>query len=129
MKQLLSTVIFLLIASSALAQTPLKIEPLISKPFANIPGKEGLMLTVEFPPGASQPVHHHNAHVFVYVLQGAVVMQVKGGQETKLSAGQSFYESPEDVHVVAKNASATEEAKFLVVMVKDKDAPPVISGE
>ena len=129
MKQLFSAVTFLLIASSALAETPSKIEPLLSKPFANIPGKEGLMLTVELSPGEASPVHRHNAHVFVYVLEGSVVMQVKGGPETTLTAGQTFYEAPADIHTVGKNASAKEPAKFLVFMVKDKDAPPVIPGE
>jgi quercetin dioxygenase-like cupin family protein len=99
------------------------------KEFANIPGKEGLMITVEFAPGGADPIHRHNAHVFVYVLQGSIVMQVKGGEELTLTAGQTFYESPSDVHVVGKNASTTEPAKFLVVLVKDKDAAPVIPAE
>ena len=81
------------------------------------------MLTVEFAPGASSPMHRHNASVFVYVLEGSVVMGVKGGKELTLGPGETFYETPEDVHSVSRNASATKPAKILVFMVKDKGAP------
>jgi quercetin dioxygenase-like cupin family protein len=103
-----------------------KVSPLLSMPLTDIPGKEGLMLTVEFPPGGGDPIHRHNAHVFVYVLEGSVIMQVKGGPETTLTAGGTFYEAPADVHVTGKNASTSAPAKILVVMVKNKDAPPVL---
>jgi quercetin dioxygenase-like cupin family protein len=106
-----------------------KLTPLLSKEFANIPGKEGLMLTVEYAPGASSPQHRHNAHVFVYVLEGSIVMQAKGGQEVTLGPGQTFYESPGDIHAVSKNASSTIPAKFLVYMVKDKGAAPVLPAQ
>jgi quercetin dioxygenase-like cupin family protein len=110
------------------AETAPKVTPLMTKPFADVPGKEGLMLTVALAPGETSPVHRHNAHVFVYVLEGSVVMQVKGGPETTLAAGQTFYEAPADIHTVGKNASATEPAKFVVFMVKDIGAPPVTLG-
>jgi quercetin dioxygenase-like cupin family protein len=102
------------------------ITPLISNEMADISGKESLMYTVEFPPGFSSPVHRHNAHVSVYVLEGSVVMQVKGGKEITLTPGQSFSEGPNDVHVVSRNASSTRPARFLVFMVKDKGAPLVV---
>ena len=84
------------------------------------------MITVVYPPGASDPIHRHNAHAFVYVLEGSVVMQVKGGKEITLTPGQSFYEGPSDVHTVGRNASTTRPAKFIVVLLKDKGAPVVL---
>jgi quercetin dioxygenase-like cupin family protein len=114
-----------LIASTLIAQDA-QVTPLMSKDLADFPGKEGLMITVVYPPGASDPIHRHNAHAFVYVLEGAVVMQVKGGKEITLTPGQSFYEGPNDIHVVGRNASTTKPAKFLVLLVKNKDAPVVI---
>jgi len=100
-----------------------KVAPLLSKDLTDIPGKEGLMITVEYPPGGSDPIHRHNAYGFIYVLEGSIVMQVKGGKEVTLTAGQTFYEGPDDVHVVGRNASKTEPAKFVVFLVKDKGAP------
>lgn len=82
------------------------------------------MITVEYPPGGADPVHRHNAHAFVYVLEGSIVMQVKGGKEVTLTPGQTFYEGPNDVHVVGRNASSTK--PVVVFLVKDKDAPPLI---
>ena len=102
------------------------VTPLFSKDLADLPGKEGLMLMVEYPPGSSDPIHRHNANAFVYVLEGSIVMQVRGGKEVTLTAGQTFYEGPSDVHVVGRNASQTKPAKFVVVLVKDKGAPAVI---
>jgi quercetin dioxygenase-like cupin family protein len=84
------------------------------------------MITVVYPPGASDPIHRHNAHAFVYVLEGSIVMQVKGGKEVTLTPGQSFYEGPNDIHVVGRNASTTKPAKFLVLLVKNKDAPVLV---
>ena len=81
------------------------------------------MITVDYPPGSVDPVHRHDAHAFVYVLEGTIVMQVKGGKEVTLKPGQSFYEGPDDVHVVGRNASKTEPAKFLVVFIKKAGAP------
>ena len=103
-----------------------KVTEVLSKDLSNIPGKEGLMITVEYPPGASDPVHRHNAHGFIYVLEGTIVMQVRGGKEMTLTAGQSFYEGPDDVHVVGRNASQTKPAKFVVFLVKDKGTPVLI---
>src|SRR5262245_26073608 len=100
-----------------------KVAELFSKDLTNLPGKEGLMITVEYPPGSSDPIHRHNAHAFVYVLEGSIVMQVKGGKEVTLTPGQTFYEGPDDVHVVGRNASQTKPAKFVVFLVKDKGAP------
>src|SRR3989475_9380458 len=103
-----------------------KVTPLLSKDLTDFPGKEGLMITVEYAPGGSSPIHRHNAHAFVYVLEGSIVMQVKGGKDVTLTPGQTYYESPNDVHVVSRNASTTASAKFLVVLVKDKGAPVVV---
>ena len=103
-----------------------KVTEVMSKDLSNIPGKEGLMLTVEYPPGSSDPIHRHNAHGFIYVLEGSVVMQVRGGKEVTLTEGQTFYEGPDDVHVVGRNASQTKPAKFIVFLVKDKGAPVLI---
>ena len=99
------------------------VTPLFSKDLTDFPGKEGLMITVEYPPGSSDPIHRHNAHAFVYVLEGSIVMQVRGGKEVTLTPGQTFYEGPDDVHVVGRNASQTKPAKFVVVFMKDKGAP------
>jgi quercetin dioxygenase-like cupin family protein len=103
-----------------------KVTPLFSKDLTDFPGKEGLMITVEYPPGSSDPIHRHNAHAFVYVLEGAIVMQVRGGKEMTLAPGQTFYEGPSDVHVVGRNASQTKPAKFVVFLVKDKGAPVLV---
>jgi quercetin dioxygenase-like cupin family protein len=103
-----------------------KVTEVLSKDLSNIPGKEGLMITVDYPPGSSDPVHRHNAHGFIYVLEGSIVMQVRGGKEVTLTAGQSFYEGPDDVHVVGRNASKIKPAKFVVFLVKDKGAPVLI---
>ncbi len=105
------------------AQETTKVTSLMSRDLSDIPGKEGDMLIVEYAPGAQDPVHRHNAHAFVYVLEGSVVMQVKGGEQVTLQPGQTFYEGPNDIHVVGRNASKTEPAKFLVVFVKNKGAP------
>jgi quercetin dioxygenase-like cupin family protein len=106
-----------------------KVTQVMSKDLPDIPGKEGLMLAVEYPPGASDPIHRHNADAFVYVLEGSIVMEVRGGKETTLTPGQTFYEGPDDVHVVGRNASQTKPAKFVVFMVKDKGAPVVVPAK
>jgi quercetin dioxygenase-like cupin family protein len=100
-----------------------KVTQLLSKDLTTLPGKEGLMITVEYPPGASDPIHRHNAYAFVYVLEGSIVMQVRGGKEVTLTPGQTFYEGPDDVHIVGRNASQTQPAKFVVFLVKNKGAP------
>ncbi len=112
--------------SSTLLPQEAKVTELTSKDLTNLPGKEGLMITVEYPPGSADPIHRHNAHAFVYVLEGSIVMQVKGGKEVTLTPGQTFYEGPDDVHVVGRNASKTKPAKFVVFLVKDKGAPVVV---
>jgi quercetin dioxygenase-like cupin family protein len=99
------------------------ITPLITKDLAGFPGEQALMYTVDFPPGFSSPIHRHNAQVFVYVLEGSVVMQVRGQKEVTLEPGQSFYEDPNDIHIVSRNASSTQPAKFLVSLINKKGAP------
>jgi quercetin dioxygenase-like cupin family protein len=117
------------LAAAAAAAQGAKATPLLAQELTGIPGKEATMATVEYPPGGSSAEHRHNAHVFVYVLEGSVVMQVKGGKEVTLGPGQTFYESPEDVHTVSRNASATKAAKFLVFFVKDKGAPATVPAK
>ena len=117
------------LAAAVMRADDAKVTPLMTKDLTGIAGKEGSMVTVEYPPGASSLEHRHNAHTFVYVLEGSVVMQVKGGKEVTLGPGQTFYESPEDIHTVSKNASNTKPAKFLVFFVKDKGAPPTVPAK
>ncbi len=100
--------------------------PLMTKDLPEVSGKEGMMLIVEYAPGASSAAHRHNAYTFVYVLEGSVVMQVKGGKEVTLRPGQTFYESPDDVHSISRNASSTNPAKILVFFVKQKGAPTTV---
>ena len=128
----ITKLVLLLVCLMSLAVEPkgipvdAKVTPVFSKDLADIPGKEGLMLFVEYPPGASDPIHRHNAHAFVYVLEGSIVMQVRGGKEVTLTAGQTFYEGPNDVNVVGRNASQTKSAKFVVFLVKEKGAPVLV---
>jgi quercetin dioxygenase-like cupin family protein len=110
------------------AQEP-TVTPLMAKALTNISGKEVVMITVEYAPGGADPVHRHNANAFVYVLEGSIVMQVKGGESVTLLPGQTFYEGPDDVHVVGRNASSTKPAKFLVFLLKDKGSPAVVPVE
>ncbi len=117
-----------LMTGIAAAQEP-KVTPLMSKDLAESPGREALMITVEHAPGGSSAIHRHNAHAFVYVLEGSVIMQLKGGQQVTLTAGQTFYEGPDDVHLVDRNASATQPAKFLVLLIKDKGAPALVPAQ
>jgi quercetin dioxygenase-like cupin family protein len=107
----------------AAAAQDAKVTTIRTQDLAGISGKEATMLTVDYAPGGSSAEHRHNAHVFVYVLEGSVVMQVKGGKEVTLGPGQTFYESPEDVHTVSRNASNTKPARFIVFFVKEKGAP------
>ena len=109
--------------SSMLVAQEAKVTELMSKDLTNIPGKEGLMIIVDYPPGSTDPIHRHNAHAFIYVLEGSIVMQVKGGKETTLTPGQTFYEGPNDVHTIGRNASLTKPAKFLVFLLKNSDEP------
>ena len=106
-----------------------KITPKFLTDLADLPGRESMMLTVEFPPGYVSEPHRHEAHTFVYVLEGTVEMQVAGGELRRLSAGDVFYENPKDVHTVATNPSKTASAKILVMLVKAKGVPPVLPAE
>jgi len=121
MKNLL--VLLCLVIPRVLMAQQAVVTSLMSKDLPELPGKEAVMIMVEYPPGGSDPVHRHNAHAFVYVLEGSVVMQLKGGKETTLTPGQTFYEGPDDVHVVGRNVSKTKPAKFVVLLIKDKGAP------
>ncbi|NLD69764.1 MAG: cupin domain-containing protein [Limnobacter sp.] len=118
-----------LLAQQGSAQDGLP-EPIVSerlsKPLADIPGKEVLVLTVEYPPGGGDPIHRHDAHGFIYVLEGEIVMGVRGGKAVTLRRGDTFYEGPDDIHTVGRNASKTERARFLAVLVKNTGAGALI---
>lgn len=121
-KQLLALV---LLAGAGTAQAA-KVTPLLSHDLADGVGKEGAMMTVELAPGEAGDTHRHNADVFVYVLSGTIVMQVKDGAPVTVRAGQTFHEGPADIHVVSRNVSTTKPARFLAFFVKDKGAPVVV---
>jgi len=121
----LMLVLLFLMSGTVMAQEP-TVTSLMSKDLKETPGKEVLMITVEYAPGGTDPIHRHNAQAFVYVIEGSIVMQVKGGKEVTLTPGQTFYEAPDDVHLVGRNASSTKPAKFLVFLIKDKGAPVLV---
>ena len=123
MKSALIGLMGLCVATSAVGAEPGQVTPLMTKDLREIAGKEVVLITVHYAPGASDRVHRHNAHAFVYVLEGSVVMQVKDGKQVTLGPGQTFYESPDDIHTVGHNASDTKPAKFIVFFVKDKETP------
>ena len=123
------SLLLLWLMTSAVTAQEAKVTSLMSKDLTENPGKELLMITVEHAPGGSSPIHLHNAHAMVYVLEGSVVMQVKGGKEVTLMPGETFYEGPGDIHIVDRNASSTKPAKFLVFLIKDKGAPALIPVE
>jgi quercetin dioxygenase-like cupin family protein len=120
-------VVTYLVSGTVFAQEA-KVTQLLSKDLIDLPAKEGLMLTVEYPLGTSDPIHRHNAHAFIYVLEGSIVMQVRGGKEVTLTPGQTFYEGPDDVHIVGRNASKTKPAKFVLFFLKDKGAPVLVAA-
>ena len=124
-EKILLVVLLSLITGTLMAQEA-KVTPLMSKDLKDFPGKEGLMIAVEYPPGASDPIHRHNAHAFVYVLEGSIVMQLKGEKEVTLKPGETFYEGPDDVHIVGRSADKTKPAKFVVFLIKDKGAPVLV---
>jgi quercetin dioxygenase-like cupin family protein len=126
MRKIILMMVLLFFSTGTVLAQQAKVTSLTSKDLTELPGKEVLMITVEYPPGSVDPIHRHNAHAFVYVLEGSIVMQVKGGKEVTLMPGQTFYEGPDDVHVVGRNASSTKPAKFLVVLIKDKGAPVLV---
>jgi len=125
MKKKRLTLVLLFMTGTVSAQEP-KVTELMTKKLSEIPGKEVLMISVEYPPGGSDPIHRHNASAFVYVLEGSIVMQVKGGKQVTLRPGETFYEGPEDVHVVGRNASKTKPAKFVVLLIKDPGTPVLV---
>ena len=117
-----------LIAGGLFAQDA-QVTPVMSKNLPEFPGKEGVMITVEYPPGHSDEIHRHNAYAFVYVLEGSVVMQVRGGKELTLTPGQTFYEGPNDIHLIGRNVSKTRPAKFVVFFVETKGAPILVPAK
>jgi quercetin dioxygenase-like cupin family protein len=119
------TVLLLLAAGTAGAEEApsASVMPLMTKALADYPGKEVLMITVDYPPGAVDPAHRHDAHAFIYVLEGSIIMGIKGGKEVTLTPGQTFYEGPNDVHTIGRNASLTKPARFLVFLLKNSDKP------
>ena len=128
MTRLVALVSLCLMTGTAMAQPP-KVTTLMSKDLPNNPGNELLMITVEHVPGGWSPAHRHNAHAMVYMLEGSNVMQLKGGKEVTLTPGDAFYEGPDDVHLVDRNASKTKPAKFVVFMIKEKGAPALVPVE
>ena len=118
--------LLLCLTSGLLMAQEAKVTTLMTKDLPEFPGKEGVMIQVDYPPGSSDPSHRHNAHAFLYVLEGSIVMQLKGQKPVTLTPGQTFYEGPNDVHVIGHNASKTQPAKFIVFLVKDKGAPILI---
>jgi len=125
----------LVLAISALSTLPAlgaeqaSVIPLMQKDVIEVPGRELLMITVNYPPGAVDPIHRHDAHALVYVLEGSIVMQVRGGKQVTLTPGQTFYEGPNDVHTVGRNASKTKPAKFLVILLKKKGVDVVLPAQ
>jgi quercetin dioxygenase-like cupin family protein len=111
------------LVGSALVAQDGNVRPLMSKDLAGVPGRELSMVTVVYPPGGSTPAHTHHAQAMLYVLEGSIVMQVKGADPVTLTPGQTWYEGPDDVHVVSRNASNSAPAKYVVFLVKDKGAP------
>jgi quercetin dioxygenase-like cupin family protein len=125
----LAAALLLLAAGTASAQQPAPeahVTTLMTRPLPDYPGKEAVMLAVEYPPGSVDPVHRHNADAFIYVLEGTIVMGLRGSKPVTLTAGQTFYEGPNDVHTIGRNASLTKPAKFVVFFLKNKGAPVLI---
>ena len=125
--------LLLLLAGGAMnahaAPPQASVAELMTKALPDYPGKEALVIKVTYPPGSADPVHRHHAHAFVYVLEGSIVMGVRGGRTVTLTPGQTFYEGPGDVHTIGRNASATKPAKFLVVLLKNSGEPAVIPAK
>jgi len=120
--KILMLILLYLMTGAVTAQGP-KVTPLMSKDLKDIPGKEVVMITVEYAPGGSDPIHRHDAQAFVYMLEGSVVMELNGGKQVTLKPGETFYEGPDDIHTVGRNASSTKPAKFLALFIKNKGAP------
>jgi quercetin dioxygenase-like cupin family protein len=128
---LCSLIVAALPFGAAFAQTAPQpiVAPVMQKDLADMPGREMLMLSVEYPPGAVEHIHRHDAYAIVYVLEGTIVEGVRGGKEVTLTPGQTFYEGPNDVHTIGRNASTTKPAKFVVVLVKKKGVDAVLPAE
>ncbi len=126
MKNIKLMMVLLILSTGTVMAQDAKVTSLMSKDLPEMPGKEVLMIMVEYPPSGVDPIHRHNAHAYVYVLEGTIVMQVKAGKEVTLTPGETFYEGPDDVHLVGHNASSTKPAKFLVFLVKNKGAPVLV---
>lgn len=122
----IKTLFAILCLTAASAAPEPEVTSLVSRELKDIPGKEGALITVEYPPSGADPVHRHHAHGFIYVLEGSIVMQVEGEKEVTLNPGQTFYEGPDDLHVIGRNASTTQPAKFLVFLIKEKGAPVLL---
>ena len=129
MKSIAALTLLLSLAGGTLMAQEATVTSLLSKDLAGVPGSELSMITVAYAPGASDPSHAHHAQVLVYVMEGSIVMQVKGKAAVTLGPGDAFYEGPDDVHVVSRNASKTEPARFLVFFVKKKDAPILVPAK
>lgn len=126
--RMLMLVLLFAAAGTVKAQEP-TVTPILTKELAGVSGKEVLLLIVDYAPGTTEHIHRHNANAFVYVLEGTIVMQVQGGKEVTLTAGQTFYEGPNDIHTVGRNASSSKPAKFVVFLVKNQGAPAVLPVE
>lgn len=127
MRQLKLSLLCLL--ATPLAAQDSNVRTVFQTDLPDIEGREELVLEVTLPPGADSPPHRHNAHTFVYVLEGTVEMQVAGGELKRLGPGGSFYENPDDIHTVSRNVSDTEPAKILVMFIKQKGAPTTVPAE
>jgi quercetin dioxygenase-like cupin family protein len=110
-------------ADTTATPPPASLASLMTRDLSFAPDKEVVVLTVTYPGGATSLPHRHDAPVFVYVLEGQVTMQVRGSAAVTLKQSDTFYEAPEDVHLVSANASQSAVAKLLVVMIKDKGKP------
>jgi len=118
-----------LVAQFAPAAPQPEVKEIMSKALPDIAGKEGLVLTVTYPPGGADQIHRHNAHAFVYVLEGSIVMQLRGAEPVTVKAGEGFYEGPNDVHIVGRSASDDKPAKFVVFLVKNQGVPAVLPAK
>jgi quercetin dioxygenase-like cupin family protein len=118
-----------LAAEFALALPTAEVKEIMSKPLTGIPGKEGLVLMVTYPPGSADEIHRHDAHAFVYVLEGSIVMQLRGAEPVTVNAGEGFYEGPNDVHIVGRSASDCKPATFVVFLVKNQGVPAVLPAK
>lgn len=119
----------LIFGSGAALADDAAVAPLMKKDLPDVPGKEMLMISVSYPPGYVGTIHRHDAHALLYVLEGSIVMQVRGGKEVTLKPGETFYEGPTDVHTVGRNASDSKPAKFVVVLLKKEGADVVLPAE